>query len=307
MPAVAVFSTTSTPAKCCIFCEVATLKEVLIDSSTLDSSTVNSSSLDSKTLNKPSFNSSNILNFSSQSSNHSVDLHTPDDVFCCPEESLFYSQCLEKMVLSRCAASQTVVEFGSGDGSPVINGLLKTKFDGMVYGYELNTLACGVARSTIEQYNLSHKYSIQNQCFFSSSPDCADYLIANPPYIPAPDDNICMPSLHGGVDGASITKQLLSVKCDNALLMISAYSNPVETIEHAIAEGYYVADFMVSPLQFGYYSSEPKVKRWISELRQRQQAFYSQNIYFLAGVLFKKRSQSGTDLSAELLRVMTAL
>jgi hypothetical protein len=268
------------------------LKEALLDSSNFDSSTLTSSST--------------VKNLTAVS-NHLDQVYSHEEVFCCPEESQFYSQCLEKMVLSHCTASETVVEFGAGDGSPVISGLLKTKFDGVIHGYELNPTACSVAASRVEQYKLKNQYNVHNKCFFSSSPDRATYLIANPPYIPAPDDDICMPSLHGGTDGATITKRLLSVGCANAMLMISAYSNPVETIEHAIAQGYDVADFMVTPLQFGYYSSEPKVKNWISHLRQHQKAFYSQNIYFLAGVLFKQRSSSSVDLSAELIRVMTAL
>jgi hypothetical protein len=89
--------------------------------------------------------------------------------------------------------------------------------------------------------------------------------------------------------------------------MISAYSNPVETIDYAIAQGYQVVDFMISPLRFGYYSCEPKVRDSITNLRQKHKAFYSQNIYFLAGVLFKKSDSSNVDLSAELLKVMTAL
>jgi hypothetical protein len=36
-------------------------------------------------------------------------------------------------------------------------------------------------------------------------------------------------------------------------------------------------------------------------------AFYSENIYFLAGVLFKKQQKSTVDLSTELVQVMTAL
>ena len=47
---------------------------------------------------------------------------------------------------------------------------------------------------------------------------------------------------------------------DNMVLLLSAYSNPVETIEHARRQGYRVTDFMVTPLPFGYYSSEPKVR-----------------------------------------------
>ena len=46
---------------------------------------------------------------------------------------------------------------------------------------------------------------------------------------------------------------------ENMVLLLSAYSNPVETVEHARRQGYRVTDFMVTPLPFGYYSSEPKV------------------------------------------------
>lgn len=234
--------------------------------------------------------------------------YSPDDVFFCPEESQFYSQCLEKMVLNRCEPFEKVIEFGTGDGTPVISGLLKTKFDGTIHGYELSAAACQVAQNRVRQYQLEKKYEIHNHCFFEGYNSIgADYLIANPPYIPAPDARIYMPALHGGIDGATITNRLLSVGCNTVLLMISAYSNPVETIQHAIAEGYSVIDFMITPLQFGYYSSEPKVRDWITKLRNENKAFYSANVYFLAGVLFQKKSADEVDLSAELIKVFTVL
>ena len=46
---------------------------------------------------------------------------------------------------------------------------------------------------------------------------------------------------------------------DSAILLISSYANPVETLQHARQQGYQVTDFMVTPMPFGYYSSEPKV------------------------------------------------
>lgn len=236
-----------------------------------------------------------------------VKSYSPNDVFFCPEESQFYSQCLEKMVINHCTSADTIVEFGAGDGSPVINCLLKTKFEGSIHGYELNSASCNLAQSRIQQYQLRKQYKIHNQCFFNHLPTDVDYLIANPPYLPAPDNDLYMPSLHGGSDGAAISKQLLTLNCKNVLLMISAYSNPIETVEHAIAEGYQLVDFMISPLKFGYYSCEPKVKQAIAELRKNRKAFYSQNVYFLSGALFKQKSASDVDLSAEFLKVMTAL
>ena len=71
--------------------------------------------------------------------------------------------------------------------------------------------------------------------------------------------------------------------------------------------GYDVVDFMVTPLKFGYYSSEPKVRNTITELQRRRQAFFSERIYFLAGVLFRQKTASTSCLSEEFLKVMTAL
>lgn len=241
------------------------------------------------------------------SSHQVTEPYSPDQVFFCPEESQFYSQCIEKMVLNECTPFDSIIEFGTGEGSPIINCLLKTRFKGCIHGYELNIDACKLAWSTIEKYQLRNKYIIHNECFFSASPGSASYLIANPPYLPAPDNDLYLPALHGGIDGATITKKLFTVGCKNVLLMIAAYSNPVETIEYAQAQGYQVVDFMISPLKFGYYSCEPKVKQTIEDLQKKQKAFYSENIYFLAGVLFKKEDSLNVDLSAELLKVMTAL
>ncbi|MEB3310589.1 MAG: SAM-dependent methyltransferase [Snowella sp.] len=248
-----------------------------------------------------------VSSVSGQVNSQNLKLPSPHDFFFCPEESQFYAQCLEKMVFSQCDPGSKVIEFGAGDGSPVISALLKSLSLGIVHGYELNLSAAQVARSRIEQYGLIPHYQIHNQCFFEAAPRCADYLIANPPYLPAPDDDLYMPALHGGRDGASITKKLLSMGCNKAMLMISAYSNPIETVEHAIAAGYQVVDFLLSPLPFGYYSREPKVQKTIMTLREKGKAFYSNHIYFLAGVLFQQKHPNQMDLSEEFLKVMTVL
>ncbi|MBF2025786.1 MAG: SAM-dependent methyltransferase [Oscillatoriales cyanobacterium C42_A2020_001] len=238
---------------------------------------------------------------------NAVESFTEDEVFFCPEESYFYSYCLERFVLSTCSSQEKVIEFGCGDVTPVIHSLTRNAFLGVIHGYELNASACQVAKSRIEKYCLTSKYVVHNESFFDANKPNADYLIANPPYLPAPDDDICMPALRGGCDGSGITCKLLTLDIPAVLLMISSYSNPVDTINHAIANGYYVADFMVSPLQFGYYSSEPKVRETIHQLKRDRRAFFSDNIYFLAGVLFRKQHRSAVNVSDELIRVMTAL
>lgn len=116
-----------------------------------------------------------------------------------------------------------------------------------------------------------------------------------------------MPLLFGGIDGATVTNELLSLDYENVLVLVSSYSNPKSTINQARENGYFVKSFMVLPLKFGYYSSEPKVKNYIEELRKKQMAFYSGDYYFLAGVLFQKHQEGAVDLSNELAQVMTSL
>jgi methylase of polypeptide subunit release factors len=229
------------------------------------------------------------------------------DVFFCPEESNFYSHCLETLVLKNCFNSETILELGSGDGSPVIKSLLRTDFDGVIHGFELNQSACEVAQAKIKEHKLNHQYIIHNSCLFDAGKPEASYLISNPPYIPASDNKIYQPLLHGGTEGISITKKLLSLDYTNVLVLVSSYSNPVGLINYALARDYCVSDFMVSPLEFGYYSSEPKVRDRIKEMKNSNKAFYSKNIYLLAGVLFSKESNATSNLSSELLKLMTCL
>ncbi|MFN6470435.1 MAG: SAM-dependent methyltransferase [Nostoc sp. SerVER01] len=229
------------------------------------------------------------------------------DIFFCPEESNFYSNCLENLVIRNCRDYESIVEFGSGDGSPVINSLLRNKFDGVIQGFELNTSAWKAANLIIDEYNLTDKYIIHNSCLFDSLQHDAGYLIANPPYLPAPDNDIYMPLLFGGVDGATITNELLTLGYENVLVLVSSFSNPTSTLDVAKQNGYSVENFMILPLQFGYYSSEPKVKKHIEKLQKNKMAFYSGDYYFLAGVLFKKREDGEIDLSDELAQVMTSL
>jgi len=227
------------------------------------------------------------------------------DIFFCPEESDFYSHCLETLVLNNCVDS-TIVEFGSGDGSPVINSLLRTRFDGILHGFEINNLAYEAAKSKIKESGLSQKYNIHNQSLFETR-RFADYLISNPPYLPALDNKIRQPLLHGGTDGITVTKQLIALDYENVLVMISSYSNPEGIVSYARAKGYYVSSFLVSPLTFGYYSSDSKVRNRIRELRENNMAFYSGNIYLLAGVLFRKQHKLAVDISTELVQIMTSL
>jgi methylase of polypeptide subunit release factors len=231
-----------------------------------------------------------------------------NDVFCCWEESRFYAQCLKSLVLGREDAPRVIVEFGAGDGRPVIEALRESRFTGLINGFELNPSACDIANASIKVHGLHGRYRVYNESFFAhGAPTDAECLIANPPYLPAPDRNIRMPLLYGGEDGSAVTRRLLSAGYDSALLMVSSYSNPAGVIRHSIAKGYGVSDFIIAPLTFGIYSSELRVKQRIKSLRKAGLAFYDGDMYLLAGVLFKKPRDGMPDRSCGLIDIMTAL
>ena len=63
-----------------------------------------------------------------------------------------------------------------------------------------------------------------------------------------------------------LLQDLMTLGFDSAILLISSYANPVDTLHHARNHGYQVTDFMVTPMPFGYYSSEPKVPKLFNHL-----------------------------------------
>ena len=58
------------------------------------------------------------------------------------------------------------------------------------------------------------------------------------------------------------------------MLLISSYSNPVETLRHASKEGYILRDFLLTNMPFGTYSSELKVMHLIFFTQAHVPAMY---------------------------------
>lgn len=232
-----------------------------------------------------------------------------NEFFFLPEESNFYSYCIETMVLNRCKKSETIVEFGSGGGRPVVDALLRTEFEGLIHGFEINSAGYESAKALIRNNNLSGKYKVSNLSFFEQPPE-AEYLIANPPYVPVRDGgdkNIYRADSYGGSDGSMIIKRLLSIGYSNILLMFSGFSNPEGIAQHALSLDYYITNFLLKPRKYGSYTSQPFIKDTISELRKKSMAFCSENIYMLAGALFQKRQFADVNLTSEFIKIIKSL
>jgi hypothetical protein len=88
---------------------------------------MNKSSLQSKAISQA--NSKNAvknypeLPFNQAPFNQSPSNQTLQEIFFCPDESHFYSQCLDRIVFNVCQDDTSIIEFGAGDGSLVIDSL----------------------------------------------------------------------------------------------------------------------------------------------------------------------------------------
>ena len=129
-------------------------------------------------------------------------------------------------------------------------------------------------------------------------------VISNPPYIPAPDRDILMPELWGGVYGNDLMLQLLKAGYDNVISAVASYSDPGTTVRTAADLGYRVANFLAMGLDFGPYSNEPKVRDHIRRLCAEGRGWASDDGYMVAVALFTRNRDVPGDRADQLLSAL---
>ena len=200
-----------------------------------------------------------------------------------------------------------VVELGTGDAtaiSDVVAGLPGLR----VHSYDISAPSVEKARQNIRARGVDDRYTVELGDFFdqadaSGGPQIAT-VISNPPYIPAPDRDILMPQLWGGVHGNDLVLQLLKAGYDNVIAAVASYSDPVTTVRTAEDAGYRVANFLAMGLDYGAYSSEPKVRDHIRRLSAEGRGWAGDDEYMVAVALFTRNPDVPGDRADQLLRAL---
>ena len=204
-------------------------------------------------------------------------------------------------------AEHGVVELGTGDATviaDVVAGLPELS----VRSYDISASSVAAARANIEARGVSERYTVELGDFFDQA-DAAggppvSTVISNPPYIPAPDRDILMPELWGGVYGNDLMLQLLKAGYDNVIAAVASYSDPGTTVRTAADLGYRVANFLAMGLDYGVYSSEPKVHDHIRRLCAEGRGWASDDGYMVAVALFTRNPDVPGDRADQLLRAL---
>ena len=200
-----------------------------------------------------------------------------------------------------------VVELGSGDATAISD--VVASLPGLrVRGFDISAPSVEKARQNIRARGVDDRYTVELGDFFdqadaSGGPQIAT-VISNPPYIPAPDRDILMPELWGGVHGNDLVMQLLKAGYDNVIAAVASYSDPVATVRTAEDAGYRVANFLAMGLDYGAYSSEPKVRDHIRRLCDEGRGWAGEDEYMVAVALFTRNPDVPGDRSDQLLRAL---
>jgi len=198
-----------------------------------------------------------------------------------------------------------VVELGTGDATAiadVVAGLPGLR----VRSYDISESSVREARANIAARGVADRYTVEYGDFFDSASSSAGppvpTVISNPPYIPAPDRDILMPELWGGVQGNDLVLQLLKAGYENVITAVASYSDPVATVRTACDLGYRIANFLAMALDFGRHSNEPKVRAQIRRLCDEGRAWAADDGYMVAVALFTRHPDVPGDRAEQLLR-----
>jgi hypothetical protein len=200
-----------------------------------------------------------------------------------------------------------VVELGTGDASAIAD-VVRSLPGLRVRSYDISAESVERARRNIAVRGVEDRYTVELGDFFeladSSGVPRVSTVIANPPYIPAPDGDILMPELWGGVHGNDLALQLLKAGYENLVVAVPSYSDPVGTVTTAGDLGYRVANFLAMGLDYGPYSAEPKVREHIRRICADGRGWSGEDEYMVAVALFTQDPDIPGDRSTQLLRAL---
>lgn len=227
-------------------------------------------------------------------------------VFTDSEESIFYCRCVKKFLLDVKPHPQIeITEFGSGDAGAMARYLARSRYRGVVRGYEINKESYLRARRSIQDSGVATRYMVKRADFFTARHDRGGALIVNPPYLPAPAPRLVMPELWGGPDGTRVVKRLIDEGFDQLMMLVASISDPIGVIKYAQRRSYRVVDFSITTLLFGKYTLDPIVFHQIQRLASRGKALVRSTSYQVAAVHFRKSEDGVPDRSQKLLDQMT--
>jgi methylase of polypeptide subunit release factors len=200
-----------------------------------------------------------------------------------------------------------VVELGTGDATAIAD-VVRSLPGLRVRSYDISAPSVETARANIAARGVSDRYTAEVGDFFDQADSAGgaamSTVISNPPYIPAPDRDILMPELWGGVHGNDLILQLLKAGYDNVIAAVASYSDPAETVRTAGDLGYRVINFLAMGLDFGTYSSEPKVRDHIRRLCAEGRGWAGEDEYMVAVALFTRNPDVAGDRADQLLRAL---
>src|SRR3954469_948968 len=235
--------------------------------------------------------------------------HVVDGFFDCAQESAHYAFGVQLLLTQYGSVvpwqEEGVAELGSGDARAIAH-VVRAVPGLRVHGTDVSATSVERARQTIAGLGVGDGHTVERGYFFTwaAGAERVSTVIANPPYIPAPDGDLLMPELWGGWYGNDLSLRLVRAGFDHVLVALPSYSAPAATLACARGLGYRTANFLAMGLEFGAYSREPKVREHIARLVAEGRGWAEDDEYVVAVALLTRSPQVTRDRTAELLRAL---
>ena len=200
-----------------------------------------------------------------------------------------------------------VVELGTGDATAIAD-VVACLPALRVRSFDISATSVESARANIAARGVADRYTVELGDFFDQADSAGapqvSTVIANPPYIPAPDRDIRMPELWGGLYGNDLVLGLLKAGYDNVITAVASYADPETTVRTAEDLGYRVGNFLAMGLDYGTYRSEPKVRAHIRRICAEGHGWAGDDEYMVAVALFTRNPAIRGDRADQLLRAL---
>jgi methylase of polypeptide subunit release factors len=237
--------------------------------------------------------------------------HLVDGFFDCAEESAHYAFGVQLLLTQYASVlpweAEGVAELGSGDARAIAH-VVRAVPGLRVHGTDVSATSVERARQTIAGLGVGDRYTVDHGDFFTwaagAGGERVSTVIANPPYIPAPDGDLLMPELWGGWYGNDLALRLVRAGFDHVLVALPSYSDPAATLACAGELGYRTANFLAMGLEYGAYSREPKVREHIARLTAEGRGWAGEDEYVVAVALLTRSPQVTRDRTVQLLRAL---
>jgi len=197
-------------------------------------------------------------------------------------EGILFRELIHKALMSHPGRVERLIDFGCGSSLTTISAILdlpEASRPVQVRAIDVNDEAIAASKHNVSAVGFEHVYRIEKMdmlsVFKENATDLsADLIVANPPYVPAPDENQSgfLTPVNGGADGLRFLRPLLQMPLKTGTrvaIVASSLSSPADLAD-LINASFTVISCDSHVVQFGPYLKSEPIHSYVKSMREQE-------------------------------------